>query len=101
MKTVTVFRPFSLLTIPKTEDWLKRQAQKGYRLVSYRWGRFTFAEAKPKEREYLIYRSPHTMRNDAFGMEFFSIAHSFGARKWDLRRTGYGITELRTGKMDI
>lgn len=98
-KTV-IFRPFFLLQIPKIEEWLKQQSAKGYRLISYQRGRFTFAEVKPKERDYFVYISPVSMKNDAFLGEFYRMKRLYGERNWKIHSPPCCITEIRTEKMD-
>ena len=92
----------SVLTFapPKIEEWLRQQAQKGFRLVSYKRGRFAFVEAKPNERDYFVYVSPAGMKNDAFLGEFYYMKRLYGDRKWKLHSPSCYITELRTDRMD-
>ena len=84
--TKRIFRPFTILQLPKIEKWLKEQAKSGLKLVAYNRGVFTFSECEPKEREYYICSEFPYEKYNTFYSEFFEIERLYSLRKSTLNR---------------
>lgn len=97
---VRKFSPFAILRISKTENWLKEQAQKGYKLVAYKGWTFTFQKCQSKTREYFIYTSPGIEKNDRFLGELSFIKNLYGDRKSTLNKRRQRIIEIDPQKIN-
>ena len=84
--TKRIFRPFTILQLPRIEKWLKEQAKSGLKLIAYNRGVFTFLECEPKEREYYICSDFPYEKYNTFYSEFFEIERLYSLRKSTLNR---------------
>ena len=99
-KAEKCFFPFAAWQIPYMEAWLKRQAQKGRKLIAYAHGTFLFVKGKEKERAYCIYKSPWLKNRDAVLDEFTRMKDTYGDASSDLNKFDAPIIEIDPQKAD-
>lgn len=93
------FYPFTVLCVPRVEKWLKEQSLKGYRLVKVKGWRFTFVKAKPKERQYFVYKDT-IEKKDNFLNELFMAKRLYGSRNSELNKECYTVFEIDDKRLD-
>lgn len=101
MNTVKIFRPFTILQIPQMEVWIKKQSEKGLKLIAYKHGWFTFMESQKRAREYFIYKSPLVDNKEPFLTDFFTLKRLYGKRKSALNKASCCIVEVDEEKSTL
>ena len=94
------FYPFSIVQIPIIEKWLKTKAQKGFKLISYRFGVFVFERCQPKNREYFVFKESLGDKKMKFHGDFCMLKHLYAKRKTALNKRGRVVVEIDTRKID-
>lgn len=97
-----VFKPFSVISIHKIEQWLSSQAEKGWRLVSYKNGFFEFRESKPAKREYFvyIYYALDNKKGCEFQADFLFIKKKYALRKSEINKQNDTVIEIDVRRID-
>ena len=82
----TKFRPFTILQIPKIERWLSEESERGFKLVSYKLGVFTFEECGARKREYFVFTDFLTDKKRLFSGELFLLRKLYSSRNSALNK---------------